>query len=206
MSLHGPKLSTERAPSTMGSMPGAISCTPTLVPARSSSVWWGSVLLWSGLPPTASSSVIHGLLICPALLRILDRPEDGLPEWRDYYEGLSMGVLSEAEAAEWRAASGRIGSGAPTRPTSCGCPVCSAWSGPLGSQTPRAHRDPRTRRLSLHAHHSAGGTPDAAAACPVVGYSRVCIGLRSSGRCAGDENWGRVLAGDVGYTLVRVSP
>ena len=34
----------------------------------------------------------------------IDRPEDGLPEWRDYYEGLSVGVLSEAEAAEWRAA------------------------------------------------------------------------------------------------------
>ncbi len=37
----------------------------------------------------------------------IDRPEDGLPEWRDYYEGLSVGVLSEAEAAEWRAAAAR---------------------------------------------------------------------------------------------------
>ena len=34
----------------------------------------------------------------------IDRPEDGLPEWRGYYEGLSVGVLSEAEAVEWRAA------------------------------------------------------------------------------------------------------
>jgi len=34
----------------------------------------------------------------------IDRPEDGLAEWRGYYEGLSLGVLSEAEAAEWRAA------------------------------------------------------------------------------------------------------
>ena len=25
-------------------------------------------------------------------------------EWRAYYEGISVGVLSEAEAAEWRAA------------------------------------------------------------------------------------------------------
>jgi SAM-dependent methyltransferase len=34
----------------------------------------------------------------------IDRPEDGLAEWRGYFEGLSVGVLSEAEAAEWRAA------------------------------------------------------------------------------------------------------
>jgi SAM-dependent methyltransferase len=34
----------------------------------------------------------------------IDRPHDGLPEWRAYYEGLSVGVLSEAEAAGWRAA------------------------------------------------------------------------------------------------------
>ena len=34
----------------------------------------------------------------------IDRPEDELPEWRDYYEGLSADVLSEAEAAESRAA------------------------------------------------------------------------------------------------------
>jgi ubiquinone/menaquinone biosynthesis C-methylase UbiE len=34
----------------------------------------------------------------------IDRPQDGLAEWRRYYEGLSVGVLSEAEAAEWRAA------------------------------------------------------------------------------------------------------
>jgi hypothetical protein len=33
----------------------------------------------------------------------IDRPEDGLAEWRGYYEGLSVAVLSEAEAAEWRA-------------------------------------------------------------------------------------------------------
>lgn len=34
----------------------------------------------------------------------IDRPQDGLAEWQGYYEGLSVGVLSEAEAAEWRAA------------------------------------------------------------------------------------------------------
>jgi SAM-dependent methyltransferase len=34
----------------------------------------------------------------------IDRPEDGLPTWRAYYEGHSLGVLDEAEAAEWRAA------------------------------------------------------------------------------------------------------
>jgi SAM-dependent methyltransferase len=34
----------------------------------------------------------------------IDRPQDGLAEWRRYYEGLSVGVLSETEAAEWRAA------------------------------------------------------------------------------------------------------
>ena len=34
----------------------------------------------------------------------IDRPEDGLVEWRGYFEGLSVGVLSEAEAVEWRAA------------------------------------------------------------------------------------------------------
>jgi hypothetical protein len=27
----------------------------------------------------------------------IDRPEDGLAEWRSYYEGLSVGVLSEAD-------------------------------------------------------------------------------------------------------------
>jgi SAM-dependent methyltransferase len=34
----------------------------------------------------------------------IDWPQDGLAEWQGYYEGLSVGVLSEAEAAEWRAA------------------------------------------------------------------------------------------------------
>jgi ubiquinone/menaquinone biosynthesis C-methylase UbiE len=34
----------------------------------------------------------------------IDRPQDGLAEWRGYYEGLSVGVLSEAKAAEWHAA------------------------------------------------------------------------------------------------------
>ena len=34
----------------------------------------------------------------------IDRHEDGLVEWRGYFEGLSVGVLSEAEAVEWRAA------------------------------------------------------------------------------------------------------
>jgi SAM-dependent methyltransferase len=34
----------------------------------------------------------------------IDRPEEGLAEWQGYYEGLSVGVLREAEAAEWRAA------------------------------------------------------------------------------------------------------
>ena len=33
----------------------------------------------------------------------IDRAEDGLPELRAYYEGSSVGVLSEPEAAEWRA-------------------------------------------------------------------------------------------------------
>jgi hypothetical protein len=34
----------------------------------------------------------------------IDRPEDGLPAWRAYYEAGSLGVLDEAEAAEWRTA------------------------------------------------------------------------------------------------------
>ena len=34
----------------------------------------------------------------------IDWPQDGLAEWQGYYEELSVGVLSEAEAAEWRAA------------------------------------------------------------------------------------------------------
>jgi hypothetical protein len=34
----------------------------------------------------------------------IDRHEDGLVEWRGYFEGLSVGVLSDAEAVEWRAA------------------------------------------------------------------------------------------------------
>ena len=34
----------------------------------------------------------------------IDRSEDGLADWRGYFEGSSVGVLSEAEAAEWRAA------------------------------------------------------------------------------------------------------
>ena len=33
----------------------------------------------------------------------IDRAEDGLPELRAYYEGSSVGVLSEPETAEWRA-------------------------------------------------------------------------------------------------------
>jgi SAM-dependent methyltransferase len=33
----------------------------------------------------------------------IDRAEDALLEWRAYYEGSSVGVLSEPEAAEWRA-------------------------------------------------------------------------------------------------------
>jgi len=32
----------------------------------------------------------------------IDQPTPGLADWRGYYEGLSVGVLSEAEAAEWR--------------------------------------------------------------------------------------------------------
>ena len=37
----------------------------------------------------------------------IDRPEEGLAEWQAYFERLSLGVLSEAEAAEWRAAAAR---------------------------------------------------------------------------------------------------
>ena len=37
----------------------------------------------------------------------IDRPEDGLPAWRAYFEGASLGVLDEAGAAEWRAAAAR---------------------------------------------------------------------------------------------------
>jgi hypothetical protein len=33
----------------------------------------------------------------------IDRAESSLPEWRAYYEGSSVGVLSETEAAEWHA-------------------------------------------------------------------------------------------------------
>jgi SAM-dependent methyltransferase len=33
----------------------------------------------------------------------IDRAEDALPEWRAYYEGSSVGVLNETEAAEWHA-------------------------------------------------------------------------------------------------------
>ena len=33
----------------------------------------------------------------------IDRAEDALPDWRAYYEGASVGVLSEPEAVEWHA-------------------------------------------------------------------------------------------------------
>ena len=41
----------------------------------------------------------------PALLST--DPTPGLADWRNYYEGLSVGVLSEAEAAEWRETAAR---------------------------------------------------------------------------------------------------
>ena len=37
----------------------------------------------------------------------IDRPEDSLAEWRGYYEGAAVAVLSEAEAAEWQATAAR---------------------------------------------------------------------------------------------------
>ena len=37
----------------------------------------------------------------------IDQPTPGLADWRNYYEGLSVGVLSEAEAAEWRETAAR---------------------------------------------------------------------------------------------------
>jgi SAM-dependent methyltransferase len=37
----------------------------------------------------------------------VDRPEDGLPAWQDYFAGHVLGALDEAEAAEWRAAAAR---------------------------------------------------------------------------------------------------
>ena len=46
------------------------------------------------------------------------------------------------------------------------------------ARTPRTHRDPRPRRLTARSHQRRN-TPDAAAACPHTGDSRVCGVLRA---------------------------
>ena len=60
----------------------------------------------SNRPPSATSyrlSVVRGAVG----VTWWNRPEPGLADWRNYYEGLSVGVLSEAEAAEWRETAAR---------------------------------------------------------------------------------------------------
>jgi SAM-dependent methyltransferase len=69
--------------------------------------------LWAKLAARPSAGVTAGGCADPSLYRrfwaagfahvtmgprfAIDRPEDGLAEWRSYYEGLSVGVLSEAD-------------------------------------------------------------------------------------------------------------
>ena len=56
------------------------------------------------------------------------------------------------------------------------------------ARTPRPHGDHRPSRLNIVLSSAAPDTPDAAAACPVVGYSRVCVGHRTSDFVGGTRN------------------
>ena len=65
----------------------------------------GSVRRRQPLSPFPRRRIRADVTMGPRLA--IDRPEDGLPDWRAYYEGSSVGVLSEPEAAEWRATAAR---------------------------------------------------------------------------------------------------